>query len=198
MVTKQEKALLALTRLYRYYGKRKRLVAQQHELWKVVIATILSARTRDETTAVVWPSLTDLARAKPREVMKVIRPIGFYRQKARYVLEVARLIAEQGVPQTRDQLMKLPGVGRKTANIILSAMGKPAIAVDTHVHKIANRLGLADTRKPVETETQLMKLLPKRYWNKINYIFVIHGKTLCKRKPRCDVCPLHDICDFAS
>ncbi len=158
MVTKQEKALLAL---YRYYGKRKRLVAQQHELWKVVIATILSARTRDETTAVVaeklfakWPSLTDLARAKPREVMKVIRPIGFYRQKARYVLEVARLIAEQGVPQTRDQLMKLPGVGRKTANIILSAMGKPAIAVDTHVHKIANRLGLADTRKPVETETQ--------------------------------------------
>lgn len=174
--------------------------------WWVLIGAVLSTRTRDTVTieAVrrlqsLAPDVFALARLSPAEVAEVIYPVGFYRTKSKKLVALARTIRDryQGqVPDSIDELTKLPGVGRKVANIVRSqGFGIPAIAVDTHVHRISNRLGLVQTKKPEETEKRLCKIVPVRFWEEWNRLFVALGQTVClPRKPLCHQCPLDSMC----
>jgi endonuclease-3 len=150
--------------------------------YKTLISTLLSARTRDEVTLKVSlelfkiaPTLNTLKKLKENEIEKIIHPVGFYKTKAKHLYELARIINK--VPYTRDELMALPGVGRKTANLVLNrAFHIPAIAVDTHVHRISNLLGWVKTKTPEETERELNKIIPKNYWPDMNKLFVSIGR----------------------
>ena len=176
--------------------------------FNVLIATILSQRNRDERTEVTskqlfqtYKTAHELAEASESDISRIIRPVNFYITKARRIKEVAKIICKEyggQVPNSLEKLMELPGVGRKTANCVLVyGHGKPAIPVDTHVHRICNRLGLVDTRKPEETETALIRIVPKRHWLDLNEYFVRFGQTICKPiGPRCDVCLLAPECKF--
>jgi len=176
--------------------------------FSILIGTILSARTKDENTAKVVKKLFSryrtpkaLANAKIRDVEKLIKSIGFYHVKAKRIIKVAQIINSQykgNVPENFEKLIELPGVGRKTANCVLVyAFDKPAIPVDTHVHRISNRLGLVDTKTPEETEFELMKKIPKKYWLQINDTFVMYGQNICKPiSPRCDVCKIKTRCNY--
>jgi endonuclease-3 len=169
-----------------------------------LIGTILSARSRDETTDRVakalfreFPTARALARADLRAVERILKPIGFYRTKARYVTGAAREVLRLGeVPRTMEGLLELPGVGRKVAGCVLVyAFGRPAIPVDTHVHRVSNRLGWVRTRTPEETERRLRAIVPRRHWLILNEIFVAHGKAVCRPiGPRCGECPLRRSC----
>jgi endonuclease-3 len=174
----------------------------------ILIGTILSARTKDEnTTRVVkklfsrYKNAKELAAAKTRDVEKIIRSIGFYHVKSRRIIEVARIIHSQyggKVPDNLDELVKMPGVGRKTANCVLVyAFEKPAIPVDIHVHRISNRLGLVETKTPEETEFALIEKIPKKYWLEINDTFVMYGQNICKPvSPMCGVCKIRRFCKY--
>lgn len=174
----------------------------------ILVGTILSARTRDEyTTKVVkelfakYEDAGALARAEIRDVEQIIKPVGFYRVKSRNIVETARIIdSEYGgtVPDDLEELVKLPGVGRKTANCVLVyAFDKPAIPVDVHVHRIANRLGLVDSDTPEDTERALADLTPKKYWQHVNETFVMFGQNICKpTNPMCSVCQLQSGCSY--
>ena len=174
----------------------------------ILIGTILSARTRDENTSAVvkklfsrYKTARSLARAKVSDVEKIIKSTGFYHVKARRIIEVASIIDSRyhgKVPDNLDELLKLPGVGRKTANCVLVyAFEKPAIPVDTHVHRISNRLGLVETKTPEETEFALMIKIPKKYWLRINDIFVMYGQNICKPiSPMCGVCQIKKECNY--
>lgn len=136
---------------------------------------------------------------RPTEIEALVYPVGFFRTKARLLPALGRMLAAEWggrVPKSRDELLRLPGVGRKVANIVLSkGWGLPAIAVDTHVHRISNRLGLVTTRKPEETEVRLAELLPKRIWAEWNGLLVALGQTVCRpRLPNCPVCPVRPWC----
>ncbi len=174
----------------------------------ILIGTILSARTKDENTTKVvkrlfseYRTAGELAAAKTKNVEKIIRSIGFYHVKARRIIEVARIIQTQyggKVPDNLDDLVKMPGVGRKTANCVLVyAFEKPAIPVDIHVHRISNRLGLVDTKTPEETEFALAEKIPKKYWLEINDTFVMYGQNICKPvSPMCNVCKIKKLCKY--
>ena len=176
--------------------------------FSILIGTILSARTKDESTTKVVKSLflkyknaKELANAKLKDVEKIIKPIGFYHVKSKRIIEVSQIIHSQYkgiVPDDLDTLVKLPGVGRKTANCVLVyAYEKPAIPVDIHVHRISNRLGLVDTKTPEDTEQELMKKIPKKYWIEINDTFVMYGQNICKPiNPMCDVCKIKKNCKY--
>jgi endonuclease-3 len=176
----------------------------------ILIGTILSARTKDENTAKVVKSLflryktaKDLAGAKVKDVEKIIHSIGFYHVKARRIIDVAKIIhAQYGgtVPKNMDELVSLPGVGRKTANCVLVyAFEKPAIPVDIHVHRISNRLGLVETKTPEQTEQELISKIPKKYWLRINDTFVMYGQNICKPiSPMCHVCKIKKFCKYYS
>ena len=176
--------------------------------FSILIGTILSARTKDESTTKVvkvlfsrYKNPRQLANAKLKDVEKIIRPIGFYRVKSRRIIEVARIIDSKyrgRVPEDLDALVELPGVGRKTANCVLVyAFEKPAIPVDIHVHRISNRLGLVETKNPEETEQELMKKVDRKYWIEINDTFVMYGQNICKPvSPMCDVCKIRRSCRF--
>ncbi|MGI0069575.1 MAG: endonuclease III domain-containing protein [Nitrosopumilaceae archaeon] len=174
----------------------------------ILIGTILSARTRDENTSAVVKKLFSkyktaraLANARLADVEKIIKSTGFYHVKAKRIIEVASIIDLKysgKVPQTLEQLLELPGVGRKTANCVLVyAFDKPAIPVDTHVHRISNRLGLVNTKTPEDTEIELMKNIPKKHWIRINDTFVMYGQNICKPiSPTCKVCQVKSECDY--
>jgi endonuclease III len=174
----------------------------------ILIGTILSARTRDESTSAVVKTLflkyktaRSLSRAKLSDVEKIIKRTGFYHVKAKRIIEVASIIDSKyfgQVPRTIEELLSLPGVGRKTANCVLVyAFDKPAIPVDTHVHRISNRLGLVKTKIPEETEVELMKKIPREYWIMINDTFVMYGQNICKPiSPMCTVCQIKKVCNF--
>jgi len=176
--------------------------------FSILIGTILSARTRDENTTKIvkllfskYKNPKQLANAKLRDVEKIIKPIGFYHVKAKRIIDVAKIIDSKydgKVPQNIEELVDLPGVGRKTANCVLVyAFDKPAIPVDIHVHRISNRLGLVNTKTPEETEIQLMKKIPKKYWLEINDTFVMYGQNICKPiTPLCDVCKIKNYCNY--
>jgi len=182
--------------------------AEDGNPFSILIGTILSARTKDENTARVvkklfseYKTAKDLANAKTRDIEKIIRSIGFYHVKARRIIEVAKIIESQHrgvVPADLDQLIMLPGVGRKTANCVLVyAFEKPAIPVDIHVHRISNRLGLVETKTPEETEFALMKKIPKKYWLRVNDTFVMYGQNICKPiSPMCNVCKIKKVCKY--
>jgi endonuclease-3 len=131
-------------------------------------------------------------------VEKILKPIGFYRTKASYVMETAAMVKARGgkIPRTIEELMEYPGVGRKVANCVLVyAFGQQAIPVDTHVHRVSNRMGWMRTRTPEETERRLVSLVPKRLWPVINEALVAHGKAVCKPiGPTCDCCPVRRYC----
>jgi endonuclease-3 len=178
------------------------------EPFAILVGTILSARTKDENTTKVVKKLfsqyrtaKDLAAAKTKDVEKIIKPIGFYHVKAKRIIEVAKIVQSQyggNVPDNLDELVKMPGVGRKTANCVLVyAFEKPAIPVDVHVHRISNRLGLVDTKTPEETEFALIEKIPKKYWLQINDTFVMYGQNICKPiSPMCSVCRIKKLCKY--
>ena len=171
--------------------------------YRHLIGTILSARSRDEMTDRItgelfrrYPTPRALARADRRSVERILKPIGFYRTKCRYVTGAARRVEKAGVPRTLEGLMEFPGVGRKVANCVLVyAFGQQAIPVDTHVHRISNRLGWVRTRKPEETERALVRIVPRRLWPLVNEALVAHGKGVCRPiGPKCDECPVRRWC----
>ena len=176
--------------------------------FSILIGTILSARTKDETTTKAVKALflkyknpEDLANAKIKDVEKIIRSIGFFHVKSKRIIEVAKIIHvkyKDKVPEDLDTLVQLPGVGRKTANCVLVyAFEKPAIPVDIHVHRISNRLGLVNTKNPEDTEQELMKKIDKKYWIDINDTFVMYGQNICKPiSPMCDVCKITKSCKY--
>jgi endonuclease-3 len=176
--------------------------------FSILIGTILSARTKDETTTKIvkvlfarYKNPKELANAKIKDVEKIIKSIGFYHVKSKRIIEVAKIINTKykgKVPDDLDTLVQLPGVGRKTANCVLVyAYDKPAIPVDIHVHRISNRLGLVDTKNPEETEQELMKKIQKKYWLEINDTFVMFGQNICKPiSPMCNVCKIKKSCKY--
>lgn len=173
----------------------------------VLIACILSLRTNDRTTYPATLRMLKLAKT-PQEMMKVneeelakaIYPVGFYKNKAGQIIELSKILVEKydgKVPCDIEELCKFRGVGRKTANLVLSeGFNEPAICVDVHVHRIFNRLGYLKTKNPEETEFTLREKLPKKYWIPINSLLVTHGQNVCKPlKPLCDKCPVEKYCD---
>ena len=192
----------------RYTALERLHKVQTARPFRILIATILSARTKDENTTKAADKLfklygtpQKLAKAKIKDVEKVIKSVGFYHVKSKRIIEVANLILSKyngKVPADIDKLVDMPGVGRKTANCVLVyAFEKPAIPVDTHVHRISNRLGLVDTKTPEETEMALREKIPKKYWLDINNTFVMYGQNICKPiSPMCDVCKIRKICNY--
>ena len=176
--------------------------------FSILIGTILSARTKDEATTKAvkilfskYKNPKQLANAKVKDVEKIIKSIGFFHVKSKRIIEVAKIINTKykgKVPADLETLVELPGVGRKTANCVLVyAFEKPAIPVDIHVHRISNRLGLVETKKPEETEQELMKKIKKKYWIEINDTFVMYGQNICKPiSPMCNVCKIKKNCKY--
>ncbi len=174
--------------------------------FQVLIGTILSQRTRDENTDRAsaqlfarYPGATELAEAPLADIERLIHVTGFYRTKARHLRACAREIRDRfggKVPADRDLLLTLPGVGPKTANCVLVfGYNLPAVPVDTHVHRIANRLGIVRTRRPEETEARLVRTVPLRYWLPLNPVLVQHGQNVCRPlRPLCAQCPIIDFC----
>ena len=185
-----------------------RVVAEREDPFAVLISTILSQRTRDEMTERASEQLfaryatpAALADAPLADVERLIRPVGFYRQKAVQIRRVsAALLDRHGgqVPRSYSELLALPQVGPKTANCVLVyGFGEPRIPVDTHVHRVSNRLGLVTTRMPEQTERVLVRIVPKGYWLLVNELFIRFGKEVCRPiGPRCETCPFRSFCRY--
>ena len=200
---------IVLKRLKKKFKKQTAFSGSRMNAFQCLVGTVLSARTKDSNTAKassqlfsVYPTPQKLARAPIKKIEKLIKPSGFYRVKARHVKRVAQMLLEEyggKVPQTMEELMKLPGVGRKVAGCVLVyAFRKPALPVDTHVHRISNRLGWVKTKTPEKTEMALMKSIPKKDWIGINNLLVLHGQNTCfPRNPNCKECVLNGICPSA-
>jgi endonuclease-3 len=180
---------------------------RSNDPYQVLISCLLSLRTQDSTTAQATERLFRLAktpakmvRLSAKTIREAIYPVGFYRTKARTLLSVSRDLIrryDSRVPDDLDELLTLKGVGRKTANLVVTlGFGKHGICVDTHVHRISNRLGYVKTKTPDETETALRKKLPRRYWIMFNDLLVTFGQNLCKPiSPHCSRCPISKYCD---
>jgi endonuclease III len=185
-------------------------IQEDGDPFKILIGTILSARTRDEVTTAVIKALfsrfknpNELSRANLSDIKKLIQKIGFYNVKASRLKEVSQLIIKKyngEVPSNLDDLLTLPGVGRKTANCVLVyGFKKAAIPVDIHVHRISNRIGIVNTKNPEETENVLQKSIDKKYWIRVNETFVTFGQNICLPiKPKCNVCQLTKMCKYYS
>jgi endonuclease-3 len=181
-------------------------VERRRDPFRLLVACVISLRTKDEVTAQASARLFDvastpaaLAKLPEARTAKLIFPAGFYNTKSKQIREIARrIVADHGgaVPAEREALLALPGVGRKTANLVLGlGFGIPAICVDTHVHRISNRLGLVHTKTPEETEHALEEALPKHLWIEINDLLVTFGQNICQPvSPRCSVCSLTERC----
>ena len=181
---------------------------QTKDPFKVLITTILSARTKDETTSTAAKRLfghvknpQDFNKFSESELQKIIFPVGFYRAKARHLKELPAALEKHfngEIPQDVDELTKLPGVGRKTANLVVAvAFKKPAVCVDVHVHRIFNRLGYLKTDTPFETEMELRRIFPKKFWTTFNSYFVSFGQHTCLPvKPKCGECKVSGYCLF--
>lgn len=174
--------------------------------FEILVSTILSLRTKDEVTSVAASRLFQKARTPGQlltlgesAVAKLIYPVGFYPTKAKRLIEISRIILDRyrgEVPDTIETLLELPGVGRKTANLVLvEGFKKDAICVDTHVHRISNRIGYVDTRTPEQTEFALREILPRKHWIRYNELLVAFGQVLCRPiSPFCSRCPVSDMC----
>ncbi len=182
------------------------MAQRRRDPFRVLISCILSLRTKDEVTKEASKRLFEAAstpeemlKLSEEEIAKLIYPVGFYNTKAKNIKEICRTLVEKyngRVPDTMDELLKLKGVGRKTANLVLvEGYDKPGICVDTHVHRICNRLGWVQTKTPEETERELRRILPRKYWKEINRWFVAFGKTICRPiSPLCSKCPVEELC----
>ena len=175
--------------------------------YQLLVATILSAQSTDAGVNRVTPALFRrypnagaLAKAKADELEPLIHSTGFFRSKAKSLMGMARALVEQHggqVPKTMEALVELPGVGRKTANVVLGhALGVPGLPVDRHVLRVSNRIGIASSDDPVEVEQQLNSALPPAEWTKASDTLILHGRRICKPKPLCDQCVVCDDCNF--
>lgn len=207
--SRRERAIEVCERLNRRYGPVECFLDHQNP-FRLVISVLLSAQTTDAQVNKVtpelfrrWPTPYEMAGASVADVMDVIKSLGFYKTKAKHCVEAARMIvADYGgeVPSTMRELQKLPGVGRKTANIVLNVgFGiVEGIAVDTHVNRIAHRLALSPEtheKEPLKTEQDLLKILPHEYWESVNHQWISFGREICSaRSPKCAECPLADLC----
>lgn len=183
------------------------ITTQTRDPFKILVATILSARTKDQTTALVVKKLfkkvskyEDFRKLTVEEIEELIFPAGFYHTKAKHLKQLPDALDDifnGKIPDTVEELCELPGVGRKTANLVVAlGFNKPGICVDVHVHRISNRLGLMKTKTPLETEMMLRKKLPIEYWQVWNSHLVSFGQTLCKPiNPMCNQCPIYNYCD---
>jgi len=201
---------LLIGRLREFYGSDRpaltKIAHEQRSPFLVLIGCLLSLRTKDETTEKAMERVMERARAPEEliaipteELERIIYPVGFYRNKARLLKEISRVIIERyagSVPDTIEELLTIRGVGRKTANIVVTeGFGKAGIAVDTHVHRISNRLGAVATKTPDQTEEALRRILPRKYWLSFNPLLVTHGRRTCTPlSPFCSTCPVFDIC----
>jgi endonuclease-3 len=183
-------------------------VFEDKDPYRILIRTILSQRTRDENTDQAtselfaeYPSMEDVALAPQEKLEKLVKKAGFYRVKSKRIKEVSNILLEEYegiVPNTMNELLKLPGVGRKTANCVLVyGFEIPAIPVDTHVHRISNRIGLVNTKDPDATELELEKVVPKEFWIELNDLLVQFGQDICRPiGPKHEECPIAEICDY--
>ena len=183
-------------------------IAIWDDAFKILITGILSTRTKDEVTDRAslrlfcrFPTPEKLSKSSPSAVEKLIKPVGFYKHKSHDVVETSKIIIMKyggKVPDKMEELLELPGVGRKVANIVLSeGVGKYGLAVDTHVQRISRRLGLSSSDKPEETEEILKRRIAKERWNEVNSYFVEFGKQICKPiNPLCDRCSLRNVCKY--
>ncbi len=185
------------------------VVSKKRDPFRVLISCLISLRTKDEVTAAASKRIfaladnpRDMVKLDPSQMETAIYPAGFYRNKARDILEICKVLVERynsTVPDEIDELLKFKGVGRKTANLVITlGYGKQGICVDIHVHRISNRWGYVKTKKPDETEFALRKKLPAQYWIEINDLLVTYGQNICTPKsPHCSKCGIYNFCDKA-
>lgn len=195
MKPKTQKAINQLKELKRLTkGKELRLAAEWKGKWKVLISTILSAQTKDETTIDIsnilykkYPIVKALANASLSDIKKIILPINYHKTKARHIKKTSQIISKKGIPKHLDGLMELPGVGRKVGNVYLAEAHKTdCIGVDTHIARISYKLGWSKNKNPHKVEKDLEKLFPKKYWRSINYIVVMFGRVHGKSRKKED------------
>ncbi|MBI4124596.1 MAG: endonuclease III [Deltaproteobacteria bacterium] len=191
--------------LRKTYGKAECALHHKNP-FQLAVSTILSAQCTDKRVNMVTPSLfkkyptpKHFAKAPQSAIETMVRSTGFYKNKAKAIKGLSqKLISEHGgkVPKTLEALVKLPGIGRKTANVILGvAFDIPGIVVDTHVTRLTNRMGLTKQKDPVKIEFEMMKIFPRKDWNDFGLIFIQHGRAICPaRKPKCEVCPVNAFC----
>ncbi|WP_073025016.1 endonuclease III [Lutispora thermophila] len=203
----EDKALIVLEKLKELYPEAK-CELNFGNTFQLLVATVLSAQSTDkkvnEITAELFKQYRtpeDFLSMTQAELEEKIKKIGLYRNKAKNIIQMCQeLIARFGgeVPDNMEDLVSLPGVGRKTANVVLSnGFGIPAIAVDTHVFRVSNRIGLAHSNNVDDTERQLMYSIPKDKWSLAHHLLIWHGRRICEaRKPKCDICPITDDCDY--
>lgn len=177
-------------------------------VFELIVAVALSAQTTDKSVNLVTPALFEayptaeaLAKAKPEEVEEYIRRIGMYKTKAKNIVSMAKELCDKHdgkVPEDYDALVALPGVGRKTANVVLSVgFGHQRIAVDTHVFRVANRIGITAEKDVLKTELKLMERIPEERWSRTHHSLIFHGRQCCDaRKPKCMECPINKYCDY--
>jgi endonuclease III len=194
--------------LVRLTALKELQMEEDNDPFKILIGTILSARSRDENTSKIvrklfkkYKNARELANADLNDIKSIIHSIGFYNTKAERIKQVSKIIVEkfQGiVPNKAEDLLGLPGVGRKTANCVLVyAFNKPAIPVDIHVHRISNRIGIVKTQNPKKTEEELIKIIDRKYWLVLNNTFVRYGQNICLPiRPKCEICSLKCICNY--
>jgi endonuclease-3 len=203
---------LILNRLSSFVGENlpfgDRISLEKKEPFLILVATMLSARTRDETTEIVAEKLfkkiskpEDILKFSEEELSSMIKPVGFYRTKAKNLIKTSKILIKKykgKVPVNFDELISLPGVGRKTANLVqILSFGIDTICVDTHVHRISNRIGFVKTKTPEQTEASLKKKIHKKWWKRINTILVVYGKKICLPiRPKCEECVIKDFCEF--
>ncbi len=207
LAKQKELANKVLSRLKARYPEAGPLLRYSNP-YQALVAVMLSAQTTDEQVNRVtpgvfarYPDIASLAQADVEDVAGIIKTVGLYHSKAANLVAAAKIITgEYGgqIPDSLEELMKLPGVGRKTANVLLAgAFGKPGLGVDTHVHRVANRVGLAASKDPACTEKQLKEIIPEQEWGKAHHLLIFQGRQACRaKKPDCEHCVLPDICRY--
>ena len=209
MKNRAEKVLETLGKIQTNTTALASIRDKSEDPFRILVSTILSARTRDAVTEKVsdqlyatYPDAASLSRASYAENAKIDKPVNYYKGKTRKIIAASKQLVSEHcgkVPNTYSELMELPGVGRKTAGCVLVyGFNLPAIPVDVHVHRISNRIGLVKTKKPEETESELKRLYGEKDWIEVNELFVSFGQTIClPRKPKCETCPVAKLCDYA-
>jgi len=203
-----EKVNNVLKLLDKYYPTKDKCYLNYENAWQLLFATILSAQCTDDRVNIVtkdlfkkYPTLKSFAEANFEDMEEDVRTTGFYHNKAKNIILSARMLLEKydgKMPSEIDELIKLPGVGRKTANVIRSHIfNLPSIVVDTHVKRISNKIGFTESKDPVKIEFELMDILPKEHWIRYNTQIIAHGRTICKaRKAECEICFLNKYCNY--
>jgi endonuclease-3 len=207
----EKQRVLHILELLEVHYPQDPLVPKARTPLQYLVATMLSAQSTDVQVNKVTTKLfkkyrtpEDYASADPLQLQQDIFQVGYYRQKTKHLQATCRLLIEEfngKVPQTMEELIRLPGVGRKTANIVLNRAFSivEGIAVDTHVFRITRRLGFSEGQNPTQVEKDLMELLPHNLWGQVNGLFISHGRTLCTaRNPKCGICPLNTLCPYAA